>query len=204
MDRFPTPPDERETLDLLGRIRAGEDQAWSDLYARYRDEMLFTIRANLGARLRGALQSEDVLQSVALEAFLAVPRFEDRGAGSLRAFLNRLLIHKIRDRARHFGAAKRRGAVPLSEAMAEDVARDDAAAPAYHDERYAELERGLSRLPDEMREVVVLRKIDGLSSKEAAERLGKSDAATRKLFSRAMAKLSLWMEAPEEDGVGDA
>ena len=180
MDQFPTPPDERQTLEVLRRIRNGENEAWDELYQRFRDELLFAIRANLGPRLRSAMQSEDVLQSVALEAFLEVPRFEDRGEGSLRGFLNRLMIHKIRDRARGLNTAKRRGAVPLSEELVEGLSASGDE-PGYHDPRYVALERGLQQLPEEMREVIVLRKIEGLSSKEASERMGRSDDATRKL-----------------------
>jgi RNA polymerase sigma-70 factor (ECF subfamily) len=193
MAAFPTPPGERRTLDLLARIRDDDPSAWTELYDLYHDELLFTIRMNLGARLRAALESEDVLQSVALEAFEALPRFEDRGGGSLRALLHRMVLNKIRDRADTFGAQKRRGGVPLTDSIAAGLGAPE---PTYRDaERFEQLERGLLALPDDMREVLVLRKIEGLSSQEAAARLGRSDAATRKLYSRALARLSLVLGA---------
>ena len=114
MDRLPTPPDERRTVELLEDLRAADEGAWSELYRRYHDELLLLVRRRLGRRLRSVLESEDVLQSVALEAFRALPGFEHRGEGSLRRFLRQLVLNKIRDRADTFGAAKRAGGVPLA------------------------------------------------------------------------------------------
>ena len=198
MAAFPTPPDERQTLELLPRLAEGDSEAWDALYARYHDDLLFSIRAQLGTRLRGALQSEDVLQSVALEAFREMPRFEDRGQGSLRAFLHRLVVNKIRDRGRRENAQKRAGGVPLGDTLMGALeGAGGELEPTYHDPRYEKLERALAQLGDEQREVVVLRQMEGLSSKEVAERLGKSDDVVRKVFSRAMARLTLL--AQEED-----
>jgi hypothetical protein len=78
---LPTP---EATRDVVARIKGGDRAAWDALYRRYRDELLFAARARLGAKLRAYLESEDILQSVALEAFEELPRFEPRGAGSLR------------------------------------------------------------------------------------------------------------------------
>ena len=48
MSRFPPSPGETRTLELLGRIHDGNDEAWNELYRLYHDELLFTIRMNLG------------------------------------------------------------------------------------------------------------------------------------------------------------
>lgn len=191
MRALPAPPDDRTTLEILQRIRQGEEAGWEGLYRRYHDELLFAVRRKLGPGLRSVLESEDVLQSVALEALKALPRFEHRGAGSLRAFLHTLVLNKIRDRADTFGAQKRQGAVALTETVLARVGAAPAAAPEYFDPAYERLERSLALLPEEMRAVLTLRRIEGLSSKEVAERLGKTDAAVRKLYSRALAQLAL-------------
>lgn len=188
---FPEPPDLVATRDALERIRAGDRAAFDALYRRWHDELLFVARARLGARLRTFLESEDILQSVALEAFHELPRFVPRHDGSLRKFLHQLVVRKIQDRADTVNARKRAGAVPLTDSVAGSLAAP--AAPTYHDrDRLERLERGLALLPEEMRRVLVLRKVDGLSSKEAAEALGKSDAATRQLYARALTRLADW------------
>lgn len=185
------------TVELLGRIREGDATAWDELYRAYHDELLFVARMNLGNKLRSALDSEDVLQSAALEAFRALPRFEYREEGGLRRFLHRLVVNKIRDRADTHGAQKRAGAVQLTDTLMRGLA--GSGEPTYASAKYEQLERCLGRLPEEMRRVILLRKIEGYSSKEAAEHMGATDAATRKLYSRAMAKLASLMHG---DGGG--
>lgn len=194
MNAFPATPDEPSTRELVRRVQAGEAEAWTELYGAYRDELLFYVRARLGPRLRSVMESEDVLQSVALEAFRALPRFEPRGAGHLRRFLQVLVLNKIRDRADTFGAAKRAGGVPLEAGM--DVA-PHVDEPAYADPHYEQLERALGELPEEMREVVILRSVEERSSREVALLLGKTDEAVRKLHSRGLARLSLRLSVKE-------
>jgi len=182
--------DEAGTVELLGRIRSGDEAGWHELYRRYHDELLFAVRAHLGRGLRSALESEDVLQSVALEALRAVPNFEHRGPGSLRHYLHKMIVNKIRDRADYFGAQKRAGTVPLTPQQEAGLTHA-ASEPQYFDgDRFERLERALRALPDDMQRIVVLRRVDGLSSKEAADALGKSDVAARKLYSRAIARLT--------------
>ena len=173
--------------DLIQKIQAGDRDAWKGFLERYRDEMLFAVRARLGPGLRAHLESEDILQSVLLEAIGEVNAFERRAPGSLGGFIATLIGRKIKDRADTFAAQKRRGTIPLGEEA------DRLAAPGvgYKDpERYERIESLLERLPDEMRTIVVLRKIDGLSSRDSATALGITDDAARKLYSRAMARLA--------------
>ncbi len=184
-------PSDQETLDLVDRIQRGEEGAWDALYRRYHDELLFVVRMNLGKKLRGALESEDVLQSVALAAFRALPDFEPNGPDSMRRFLHTLVLNKIRDRADHFGAQKRAGGVQLTDTIAAALGGDAGPPTYYESERFERLERALRQLPEDMREVVLLRKIDDMPSKEVARLVGSSDAAVRKLYSRAMARLTL-------------
>ncbi|MCA8972702.1 MAG: sigma-70 family RNA polymerase sigma factor, partial [Planctomycetes bacterium] len=152
------------------------------------------------------LQSEDILQSVALEAFRDLPRFEPRAPGSLRAFLHKLVINKIRDRADFHSAKKRGAALSLETSMLGDVGMGDSdhgEGPRFYDsERYERLERALDRLPDDMRQAIVLRRFEGLSSREAADAMGKTDDAMRKLYSRALARLTLLVSGPDERSNG--
>lgn len=194
---FPPPPEETRSLELVKRIQSGERQAWSELYARYHDPLLLMVRVRLGPGLRRFLTSEDIFQSVALEALQSLKDFEYRGAGSLDAYLRTLVLNKIRDRADTFGAQKRSGAVPLDEALVANLAT--CTGPAYHDsERFERLEKALKALPREQRELIVLRKLEGMSSKEVAERLGLGEVAARKAYSRAMARLATLLSDPKE------
>lgn len=190
MTVWPKTSDDAETRDLVRRIQVGEESAWTELYRLYHDELLFLARARLGPGLRSALQSEDIVQSVALEALRELRRFEVREPGGLRRFLRGLVLNKIRDRADTYSAAKRAGSVPLTAEHVETIAAPEARSP-YTDPGYERLERALAALPAEMREVIMLRRIEELSSQATAARLGKSDDAVRKLYSRALARLAV-------------
>jgi len=186
---LPTPPDNSETLELVGRLHDGREGAWDDLYRRYRDEMLLAIRLGMGRQLRQSLQSEDVLQSVAMAAFQAMPRYEHQRSGGLKAFLHKLVRHKLVDHARALRAKKRAGTTPLTESQMGQLAQPEA--PTYSDPRYEAIERALNEMPEDMRAVIRLRRFEGMSSQETAARMQKSDDAVRKLYSRAIARLTL-------------
>ena len=53
------------------------------------------------------------------------------------------------------------------------------------------LEKALDKLKPQYREIIVLKKIEGLSHAEIAEKLGKNTGAVRMLLARAMAALTI-------------
>jgi RNA polymerase sigma-70 factor (ECF subfamily) len=204
------PADEGSTADLsielVARARGGDMDAFGALYERYHDAFLFAVRVHLGAHLRTKLESEDILQSVVGDAIRALPAVRAETGEGLRHYLHAMIVNKIRSRAEHFGAQKRAGDVALSESVAGALAdARSASEPRYHDgERYERLERALLALPEDMRQIVLLRRIDGLDSRAAAESLGRSEAATRKLYSRALARLTLTLGgAPRTEADGE-
>ena len=189
---FPPTPDPSNSLELLQRLRGGEAAAFDALFRRHRDELLLAVRAGMGPRLRAAMQSEDVLQSVALEAFQALQRGTPTAAGFVGTLV-RLVRHRLVDRARKLQRRARLAEVRLSETVSGAAVTTNA--PSYGDPRYERLERALAALPRELRDIIRWRRFDGLSSQEIAARTGRSDDAVRKLLSRAMAKLTLLVEA---------
>jgi RNA polymerase sigma-70 factor (ECF subfamily) len=189
---LPDPPDEAGSLHLLRQVRAGRPEAFDALYRRHRDELLLAVRAGMGAGLRAAMQSEDVLQSVAMEAFAVLRRTAEPPAGGFTALLRRMVRHRLVDRARALRRHKRAGTVPLSDSMAAELGQPQP--PTYDDPRYLRLERALLALPADLRDVLRLRRFDGLSSQEIARRTGRSDDAVRKMVSRAMARLTMLLQ----------
>ena len=63
-------------------------------------------------------------------------------------------------------------------------------------EQAAALEKALGQLPDDYREVLLLRYQGDLSFEEIGQRLGRSANAARKLWLRALRKLEQELEAP--------
>lgn len=184
------PSEQAGSLDLLRLACRGVGGAFDELYRRHRDELLLAVRAGMGPGLRAAIQTEDVLQSVAMEAFELLRRGAEPPHTGFRGLLRRIVRHRLVDKARALRRQKRAGTVPLS--LAEHVATP--VPPSYSDARYERLERALLALPAEQSEVLQMRRFDGLSSQEIAARTGRTDDAVRKLMSRAMARLGMLLE----------
>jgi len=183
---------EEDSIALVRRIQSGDASAWDRLYLRYRDRLLLSIRCRLGAGLRARLASEDILHSVFRDALSDVHRFEPRDPGSFHRYLHVCVLNKIRDKADYYGAERRRGEVPLSPSLIARLPNPGDAEPRYADtERFEQLERALARLPEDTREVIVLRLVEELSNQEAASAIGKSPEAASKLYNRGLARLAV-------------
>lgn len=184
-----------DSIELLQRIQNGDRGAWDELYLRYRDRLLFSIRCRLGPELRSRLQSEDVLHSVVREALTDLQHFEPQDERALGRYLHVCVLNKIRKKGRFHGAARRGGDVPLSDTLLSRLPGDGPERYLDHD-RYDALERAIERLPEPMREVVMLRSVHGLSNQEAADAIGKTPEATSKIHQRALARLGVALGTP--------
>jgi RNA polymerase sigma-70 factor (ECF subfamily) len=190
--------DRQETTELLVRARDGSSDALNEVYGRVAGRLLALIRLRLGRGLRGQVESRDVLQATLLKSLEHIDGFQGAEGSSLMAWLARIAENEIRDLADYHHRQKRdaRRNVPLSGAAADLAANvRSISSQVVLEERAVRLEQGLESLPLHYREIVVLRKLEEMSWSEIAERLGKSEDACRMLLARAMASLTLNMEA---------
>jgi RNA polymerase sigma-70 factor (ECF subfamily) len=169
------------------------------------------VHLRLGRALRAKEESQDLVQSVCREALAEMPRFEVRSGRGFRDWILRMAENKIRDRRRYWERDKRDVAREIEldasraprAAAREDSPRDfsglaDLMTPsrqAAGREELARLERAFRALPADYREVIVLARLRGWSHERIAEKLGRSELATRTLLSRALARLALALES---------
>jgi RNA polymerase sigma-70 factor (ECF subfamily) len=191
------------TADLIRRARAGDADALAGLVGRYREFVRLLVRARCGGRLRARVDSSDLVQETLLRVARHIGQFEGACEEEWRAWLARVaereVIHQYRH---HLGAAKRdasrerpltppssagNGASRLEQWWARSQSSPSQA--ALRKERVLVLADALSRLPDDHREVLVLRHLEGLDFPEIAERMGRSHGAVRVLWTRALKKL---------------
>lgn len=92
-------------LRLIQRIRAGEQDAWSDLIDRYEGRLLAFVES----RLRRRAASEDVVQETFIGFLNSLPNFD--GKRSLESYLFAICAYKLTDHLRREG---RRPTLPLS------------------------------------------------------------------------------------------
>lgn len=135
---------------LVTAAQAGDDRAFDRLIRRYRQPMLFVAGAN-GSRE----QAEDVVQDAALTAYRAVQQLEDP------ARFGPWLMAIVRNRARRVAVAgKKVESVPLHLLDQEASRRFEALllpSPLQHNV----LHEAVKRLPEDLRQCVVLVYLDG-------------------------------------------
>jgi RNA polymerase sigma-70 factor (ECF subfamily) len=102
-------------------------------------------------------------------------------------------VHKIISKQRHHDAAQRSlGREEPLDGLELGV-QDDQASPSSHAEHEEDLERlrsALSDLDEKDREVIVLRRIFGLSAAEIAQQNGEAESTVRWRLQRAMVRLA--------------
>jgi RNA polymerase sigma-70 factor (ECF subfamily) len=162
----------------LARRAASDPDAFSELYQRF---LPGVYRYHL-ARTGQVQEAEDLTAQTFLTALEAIHGF--RGQGSFAAWLFGIASHKLADHYR-----RRRPELPLE--LAETVHSPN---PLPEDAAVQRLEmrrvtRVLRLLTPERAEAVVLVLFGGLSMTEAAQTLGKSEAAVKMLVHRGLSEL---------------
>jgi RNA polymerase sigma-70 factor (ECF subfamily) len=163
---------------LIARAQAGDRLAFEEL-VRIHADRLYAVVLRLCA---GPHEAEEVTQEAFLRAWRAIGRFD--GRSQLFTWLYRIGVNEARRRAR----SRARGlyGVSLEEAPGEPPDLTDAPEPrAERSALRAALERSVRSLPLDYRAPLVLRDIEGLSTQEAAEILGISEAALKSRLHRA-------------------
>ncbi len=180
------------TFDLIERFRQGDSGAFSLLFEKYRRRLAVLIHYKLSPEKRRPEDVEDLLQETFLAAFRDLGQFEYRSPGSFLSWLSRIGDHIIIDRARYEGREKRRAAelVPFrSESNPQGAEPVDTKTPSRllaEKQAVEGLLEKLNALPADYRQVILLAKVEGLETREIAERLGKSRESTSLLLHRAL------------------
>ncbi len=182
--------------DLVARCAAGDRAAFDLLVDRHGAALYRFARRRCGA---GA-SAEDALQEGLLAAWRGAGTF--RGEASARTWLFQVVLHACQR------VARRRSGEPAIHDDVEAAAALPSGEPAA-DARVgarqvtAALEQALAALPEEFREVLLLRDVEGLSGEEAALVLGIGLAAMKSRLHRGRLELKERVEAilghaPEE------
>lgn len=191
--------DSRE--ELIERIRQKDVDALARFAGDENGPLLGYIQRQMGLRLKRKLEPEDVLQEVAAEAARLLPETELAEREPF-GWLCQLALRRIIDAHRRFFEAQKRDAgreVSLGSAADDSqhgelinllVASMTTASKAFsRNLREVRLNEALAELPEDRREVLRLRYVEGLPTKEIAERMGRTDGAVRILLTRSLARL---------------
>jgi RNA polymerase sigma-70 factor (ECF subfamily) len=188
-------------LRLLQAVRRGDVTAQGELLARYQAWLALLARLQIDTRFQGKFSESDVVQQTLLEACRDLPRFRGQTEAELLAWLRQILAHVLAHEVRRYAGTQQRDLdreVSLEEELARSSQRlahvlgDEGSSPsakAVVHEQEVLLADVLAQLPDDHREVIVLRILEGLPHEEVARRMDRSVGAVRMLWVRALARL---------------
>jgi len=142
-------------------------------------------RARIGSHENTFASADHLAQEVCLAVLAVLPSYRDQNRSFL-AFVYGIAAHKVADAHR---SVVRNRAEPVPELADFPVLAGGPEQQATQGELADRMTKLLSTLPDEQREILVLRVVVGLSAEETAEAMGSTPAAVRVAQHRALDRL---------------
>ena len=155
--------------DLLERARQQDMRAWDALYAKTHDALYRRVRFMTG----DPSTAEEITQETYVQAMLSIADF--RAEASFPTWLSAVALNLVRKHWRRQGA---KGRAHAGLQLVRSVLRADARQPEENLSAKREeqaLTEAVEGLPTKLREVFVLRHLEGLSCPEVAELLDISE-----------------------------
>jgi len=178
---------------IIRQACEGNETAVRALYERFSPRVFAVVR-----RIAG---DDDLAQDYAQEAWIrairALPTF--RGDARFSTWLHRIAVNSALQALRKSDTRSKREA-PMPEAVPVNPARSDVLLGDL-------LERAMDRLPDGMRQVLILHDVEGYTHEEIGEFLGVTAGTSKSQLFKARAKMrellrpSLVSETEGENGV---
>jgi len=186
----------------LEKARDGDRAALWEAAEGLRPYLRAVARGVLGGRLDGKVDTSDVVQQSLLASIERFEQFRGESPGEWQQWLVTIVRNEARNLLRYWHQDRRN--VATEKAVAGSVVETGKPggeqprlpAPQATPSRQVAMRQQamrlleqIDRLPGEHREVLRLRHFEGLSHKQIAARLHKSEAATRQLWVRALKEL---------------
>jgi RNA polymerase sigma-70 factor (ECF subfamily) len=163
-----SPAATREVRLAIARAKEGDRDAVRFLYIRYSNNVYGYVRSIV----RDEREAEDLTQHVFMKLVTVIVKYDDHGV-PFSGWLLRMARNVALDHLR------RRQPTPTEEVFAPDCQVDDCARDSARDFHAA-----LASLPEEQREVVIMRHVVGLTPREIADQLGRSESSIHGLHHR--------------------
>ena len=156
--------------ELVTRARAGDDDAFEELFNRHRRRVALIA----GRFFRQREQIEEIVQESFTKAFFALPEFSNRQEASFAAWVARIAFNECYDELRRGKRRPESGmsnvseeeAAWLKERLSDEGAGSDVESAASSRDLAAKL---LARLSPEDRVLLVMLDVEGMSVSEIAE-----------------------------------
>ncbi len=163
-----SPETAREIRLAIARTKTGDRDALRFLYVRFSDN----VYGYICSIVRDEQEAEDLTQHVFMKLMTVITQYKDCGV-PFSGWLLRMARNVALDHLR------RRRPTPTEEVFGPDDHID----PESQD-RARDLHAALATLPDEQRDVMVMRHVVGLSPPEIAEQMGRTESSIHGLHHR--------------------
>lgn len=189
---------EKTEIELLNAFHAGNQECFLELVERFTVKVL-----NLATRItRNHQDAEEVVQDVFMTLYQKSRSFE--GKSALSSWIYRITVNaafmRMRSRKRHLAISLEDVSPSIKENwVAKDIQSNNINYMISGHELREALEGAVSRLPEEYRDVFVLRDVDGMSNEEVAEILSISVAAVKSRLHRGRLMLQKKLERYHAD-----
>jgi len=207
----PAAPDQADphpTLELLERVRRGDDDAINGLLQRHRAAIRQMIDQRMDRVIQRRVDASDIVQDVMIEANRRLGDYLANPTMPFQLWLRHMARDRLIDAHRRHRVASNRSLdreVPVTVPAGQDHSQADligqlpdreltpAAAATWH-----ELERrfaaAVEQLEEDDRKIVLLRHFEHLSTAEAAAALGLAKPAAGMRYLRAMRRLRVLLD----------
>jgi RNA polymerase sigma-70 factor (ECF subfamily) len=188
------------TNALLEQARQGDREALGRLLEAQRSALRRLAERQLEGRIAVRVDASDIIQQTFLEAHRSFPQFAGQDVRQLAAWLEGILDHKVAGAIRDHALLQKRnvqrdrslddshgGMASLKQQL--DAGHSTPSQKAMRGEEEQLLSQALNVLPNDQREAVRLRHLEGWALADIARHLGRSPAATAGLIKRGMQAL---------------
>lgn len=187
---------------LVEAARCGCDEALGEIITRLRGYLLLIANGQISGSLQAKFGASDIVQNSLLDAYAGIDEFNGTTEAEMRAWLKRIVLHNFIDEQRRYTQTQSRSlqreqpmetlANPLIAGLS-----DGGSKVMRQTEDLQRLTQALQRLPARQQRVVEARRRFGYSYQQIADQLDITEAAARKLWSRAIKHLKEYLA--EED-----
>lgn len=172
-------------LELIAKAREGNQQSFRLIVEKYEQQVARTVIGMLG----NCQEAEDVGQEVFIRFYRSLDKF--KGDSALGTYLTRIAINLS------LNSIKKQKRMSLFRSVDSDLYKleipDYDLSPEQRDTQEL-VQKGILQLPKEFRSIIVLRMIDGYSTKEVAKILEIPLGTVLSRLSRAQKKLRVILE----------
>jgi len=187
--------------ETLRRARGKDREALGSLLEQYGNYLTLLARTQIGRRLQGKADAADLVQETFLQVHQHIANFRGSSEAELLTWLRTILAAVLSNHVRRYLGTQQRDA-RLEQALAVELddtsgflqqglvaATSTPSRQASKREALLVLADALEHLPEDYRQVIMLRHLEGLPFAEVATRMGKTVPSVQNLWVRALHRL---------------